>query len=97
MWSFVALEAEIANPDDFKSTFIGDTPVVIGATEAGVFRRGLTAVRIGARLYAGPRAATPEAMFASIINGATILAATCEDALPQRRQRVSGNARRFRS
>jgi anthranilate 1,2-dioxygenase large subunit len=35
VWSFVALEAEIPNPDDFKSTFIGDTPVVIGRNEDG--------------------------------------------------------------
>jgi anthranilate 1,2-dioxygenase large subunit len=28
-WSFVALEAEIPNPNDFKSTFVGDTPIVI--------------------------------------------------------------------
>ncbi len=29
IWSFVALEAEIPNPGDFKSTFVGDTPVVV--------------------------------------------------------------------
>ena len=29
VWSFVALEAEIPNPGDFKSTFVGDTPVVV--------------------------------------------------------------------
>jgi anthranilate 1,2-dioxygenase large subunit len=28
-WSFVALEAEIPRPNDFKSTFVGETPVVI--------------------------------------------------------------------
>jgi anthranilate 1,2-dioxygenase large subunit len=28
-WSYVALEAELPNPGDFKATFIGDTPVVI--------------------------------------------------------------------
>ena len=28
IWSFLALEAEIPNPADFKSTFVGDTPVV---------------------------------------------------------------------
>lgn len=28
-WSYVALEAELPNPGDFKSTFIGDTPVVV--------------------------------------------------------------------
>src|SRR5579862_5301814 len=28
-WSFVGLEAEIPRPCDFKSTFVGDTPVVV--------------------------------------------------------------------
>lgn len=28
-WNFLALEAEIPNPGDYKSTFIGDTPVVV--------------------------------------------------------------------
>jgi anthranilate 1,2-dioxygenase large subunit len=34
-WSFVGLEAEIANPNDFKATFVGDTPVVMTRTESG--------------------------------------------------------------
>ena len=35
VWSFLALEAEIPNNGDFKSTFIGDTPVVVTRTEDG--------------------------------------------------------------
>ena len=34
-WSFLGLEAEIPKPGDFKSTFIGDTPVVMTRTEDG--------------------------------------------------------------
>ena len=34
-WSFLALEAEIPNPFDYKSTFIGDTPVVVTRDAAG--------------------------------------------------------------
>lgn len=34
-WSFLGLEAEIPNPGDFKSTFVGETPVVMTRTEAG--------------------------------------------------------------
>ncbi|CAN5487075.1 Rieske 2Fe-2S domain-containing protein [soil metagenome] len=34
-WNFVALEAEIPNPGDYKSTFVGDTPVVVTRTEGG--------------------------------------------------------------
>jgi anthranilate 1,2-dioxygenase large subunit len=29
VWSFVALEAEIPQPNDFKSTFVGATPIVV--------------------------------------------------------------------
>jgi len=32
-WSFLGLEAEIAKPGDYKSTFIGDTPVVMTRAE----------------------------------------------------------------
>ena len=35
VWSFLGLEAEIKRPGDFKSTFIGDTPVVMTRTEQG--------------------------------------------------------------
>ena len=34
-WSFLGLEAEIPEPGDFKSTFIGDTPVVMTRDEDG--------------------------------------------------------------
>jgi anthranilate 1,2-dioxygenase large subunit len=34
-WSFLGLEAEIPQPGDFKSTFIGDTPVVMTRDEDG--------------------------------------------------------------
>jgi anthranilate 1,2-dioxygenase large subunit len=35
VWSFVALEVELPNPGDFKSTFVGDTPVVVARNEDG--------------------------------------------------------------
>jgi Phenylpropionate dioxygenase and related ring-hydroxylating dioxygenases, large terminal subunit len=34
-WNFLGLEAEIPKPGDYKSTFIGDTPVVMTRTEDG--------------------------------------------------------------
>ncbi|TDE37855.1 anthranilate 1,2-dioxygenase large subunit AndAc [Antarcticimicrobium sediminis] len=34
-WSFLGLEAEIKTPGDFKSTYIGDTPVVMTRAEDG--------------------------------------------------------------
>src|SRR5215468_7751231 len=35
VWSYVALEAELAQPQDFKATFIGDTPVVVTRAKDG--------------------------------------------------------------
>ena len=34
-WNFLGLEDEIASPGDFKSTFVGDTPVVMTRTADG--------------------------------------------------------------
>ena len=34
-WSFVALEAEIPNPGDYKLTYVGDTPVVVNRAADG--------------------------------------------------------------
>ncbi len=34
-WNFVALDAEIPNAGDYKSTFVGDTPVVVTRTDDG--------------------------------------------------------------
>jgi len=34
-WSFLGLEAEIPNPGDYKSTFVGDTPVVMTRADDG--------------------------------------------------------------
>lgn len=35
-WNFLGLEAEIPKLNDFKSTFVGDTPVVVTRTEEGL-------------------------------------------------------------
>ena len=35
VWNYVGLEAEVAEPGDFKSTFVGDTPVVVTRDEEG--------------------------------------------------------------
>lgn len=34
-WSYVALEAEIPNPGDFLTTYIGDTPVIVNRGQDG--------------------------------------------------------------
>ncbi len=35
-WNYLALEAEVPNPGDFKATFVGDTPVVVSRDKEGV-------------------------------------------------------------
>jgi salicylate 5-hydroxylase large subunit len=37
-WNYAGLEAEIPNPGDFKSTFVGDCPVVIVRSKDGALR-----------------------------------------------------------
>lgn len=35
VWNYVALDAELPNPGDFKATFIGDTPIVVSRDKSG--------------------------------------------------------------
>ncbi|MBI3247392.1 MAG: Rieske 2Fe-2S domain-containing protein [Deltaproteobacteria bacterium] len=35
VWNYVALDAELPNPGDFKATFIGDTPIVVTRDREG--------------------------------------------------------------
>ncbi|MGO8919273.1 MAG: aromatic ring-hydroxylating dioxygenase subunit alpha, partial [Stellaceae bacterium] len=35
LWCYLALEAELPNPGDFKTTFVGDTPVVVTRGKEG--------------------------------------------------------------
>ena len=35
VWSYVALEAEIPQPNDFKTSFVGDTPIIVSRAEDG--------------------------------------------------------------
>ena len=56
-WNFLGLEAEIPKPGDFKSSFIGDTPVVMTRAEDGTLaawvnrcaHRGAMVCRLSAR------------------------------------------------
>ena len=76
-WNFVALEAEIPNAGDFKSTFVGDTPVVVTRTEDGALSAWVNrCAHRGAqvcRKSRGNAARTP----ASITSGASTIPATC--------------------
>ena len=52
-WSYLCLEAEIPNPGDFRTTWVGDTPVVVSRAKDGTIHafvnrcshRGATIVR----------------------------------------------------
>lgn len=35
IWNYVGLEAELPNPQDFKATFVGDTPIVVTRGKEG--------------------------------------------------------------
>ncbi len=35
IWNYVALEAELPNPQDFKTSFVGDTPIVVTRDKEG--------------------------------------------------------------
>ncbi len=35
VWNYVGLDAEVPHPGDFKTTFIGDTPIVVSRDREG--------------------------------------------------------------
>lgn len=36
VWNYVALDAELPHPQDFKATFVGDTPIVVARDKDGI-------------------------------------------------------------
>ena len=79
VWSFLALEAEIPNPNDYKRTFVGDTPVVVTRNADSSLSAWVIAARIGVRWSAALYAATPKATSVLTINGVTTRTATCAE------------------
>ena len=71
VWNFMGLEAEIPNSGDFRTTWIGDTPVVYNRTETVRSPRSSIAVRIAARRFAASLMATLRITPASTTAGAT--------------------------
>ena len=48
-WNYLCLEADIPNPGDYRTSFIGAMPVVVARTEDGRSPPLKTAARIAAR------------------------------------------------
>src|SRR5260370_848060 len=45
-WNYVALEAELPNPGDFKTTAIGDTPVIVARDKQGATITGVSPMAV---------------------------------------------------
>ena len=70
-WNFLGLEAEIPDPGDFRTTYVGDTPVIVNRDEKAQSTLWSIAAPIAAPWSGAKCPATPANTPASITNGAT--------------------------
>lgn len=75
LWNYVALEAEIPAPGDFKTSFVGDTPVVVSRAQDGGVHVFVNRCAHRVRPCNGMPRAIPRNIGAYITSGAMMVAA----------------------
>ena len=67
VWSYVALEAELEGPGAFKSTFVGDTPVVVTRDQEGALHAWVNrCAHKGALVCRAPRGRATDGSFVCV-------------------------------
>ena len=70
VWNYVALEAEIPEPSDFKTSFVGDTPIIVSRAEDGSLHAFVNRCAHRGATVQRQAAATPASTAASTTSGA---------------------------
>ena len=76
VWNFLCLDVDIPNPGDFRTTFVGEMPVVVARGENGAVHAFENRCAHRGALICWRTAARPRISPASTTPGATICAAT---------------------
>lgn len=67
VWCYLALEAELPNPGDYKSTFVGDTPVVVTrGADQGLYAWVNRCAHKGALVCRSPRGNVADGAFTCV-------------------------------
>ena len=72
VWNYLALEAEVPNPGDYRTTWIGDSPVVVTRAQDGAIHAFVNrCAHRGAQIVRRTHGNASRASSASITAGAT--------------------------